>query len=55
MIRHAVEFARLETFAEVGIVLFVFAFLCVIARVLLVGSERSKALANIPLQEANDE
>lgn len=51
MIRDVMESAGLETFAEIGLIMFIIAFVLVIIRVLLMGSGEAEERANIPLND----
>ena len=51
MIRDVIENAGLEGFAEIGLILFLVAFLLVVIRVVLMDSETAEEHAQIPLND----
>ena len=51
MIRDVMENAGLEGFAEIGLILFLIAFLLVILRVVLIDKEEAEERSRLPLDD----
>jgi hypothetical protein len=54
MLQDVVENSGLEGYAEIGLLLFVAAFIFVIVRVWLMNEEEAESHANIPLDDESD-
>jgi hypothetical protein len=55
MNRDVMQSAGLEIYAEIGIILFVFAFVLVLARVVFMKNSEAQECGNIPLEDGTDE
>ncbi len=54
MKREVMEHAGLSIFAEVGIILFLVAFLLILVRVFIMRKEKADEMAHIPLEDGSD-
>lgn len=55
MLQDVVENAGLEGFAEIGLILFLIAFVLVVIRIWLVDGDEAEEHANIPFDEESEE